>query len=255
MTSQIPILAAGQSYEGLIILAVIALISWIARKIQESGAAKRQEQENQAVRKQVKEDEELQQRQAPMRDLRGEVRREQSSRQIASMEPSSPPVPQSRATGDNAFQTQGQRYAGGGSPSAYRRPAPPTGRPMPAGAAGAYANVPPPIPVDLQLRQGDLAQGVDEEMERQQQRMQRERTDREHRMAALAPQEADTAALISHLVHIRPGSIAAGAAHAGPSSRLLSLLKNGSGLRNALIYHEIFSPPKSMRKDQDIWDA
>jgi hypothetical protein len=128
--------------------------------------------------------------------------------------------------------------------------------PAPArpGRAAANVNV-PPIPLEAQLHQGDLARGVDEEMERQRQRMELERRQREDRMATLAPQEADTAALISRLVHIRPGAQAAGAARHGQSSRLLSLLKNGAGLRNALIYHEIFSPPKSMRKGQDIWDA
>jgi hypothetical protein len=110
----------------------------------------------------------------------------------------------------------------------------------------------PPLPLEAQQHQGDLAKGVDEEMERQRQRMQTERSDREQRMAALAPQEADTAALISRLVHIRPGALAA---HHGPSSRLLSLLKSGGGLRNALIYHEIFSAPKSIRQGQDIWEG
>jgi hypothetical protein len=242
-----PILASGEV--GLIIIVVISVVAWIARKVQESNAAKRQEQQNTPAREQAQEDQEVEQEQPPMRPTRREAGRAQS-RQIGSMPPSPPIMPQSRATGAGAFQTQGQRYAGGQAPSAYRRTPPP---PVPRPGAAA-ANV-PPILLEPQLHQGDLARGVDEEMERQRQRMQQERSQREERMATLAPQEADTAALISRLVHIRPASLAAGAARHGESSRLLSLLKNGAGLRSALIHYEIFSPPKSMRKGQDIWDA
>ncbi len=64
--------------------------------------------------------------------------------------------------------------------------------------------------------------------------------------------EADTAAIEARLISIRPAK--ADRAVAGNSFIAVNLL-NPTNARNAIIMHEIFSPPKALRNQDELWDA
>ncbi len=64
--------------------------------------------------------------------------------------------------------------------------------------------------------------------------------------------EADTAAIESRLLSIRPAKT--GAAVAGNSFITVNL-SDPTNARTAIIMHEIFSPPKALRDEHELWDA
>ncbi len=64
--------------------------------------------------------------------------------------------------------------------------------------------------------------------------------------------EADTAAIESRLLSIRAAKTGQGIA--GNSFIAVNLL-NPTNARNAIIMHEIFSPPKALRDQDELWDT
>jgi len=71
-------------------------------------------------------------------------------------------------------------------------------------------------------------------------------------MATAAPVEADTAALESHLVRIRPAAAVQKRAEAHPI--LQDLLRPQQAIQ-AILCHEILSPPKGLRREKEMWDV
>jgi hypothetical protein len=107
--------------------------------------------------------------------------------------------------------------------------------------------MPPPPP-----RQGHPAVRVGEELARQAQRMEAQQEQRDHRMATSAPAEADSAAIAAKLMHVRPKSADGVAAAVGGA--VVVDLRSPQAARMAIVYHEIFSPPKALREGGEMWD-
>ncbi|MCE5327590.1 MAG: hypothetical protein LLG01_14385 [Planctomycetaceae bacterium] len=133
----------------------------------------------------------------------------------------------------------------------------------------AAPSVPPPLPNAQQRRQGqrrpapqrrdlaqveaqeDLAQSVDQEMLRQQQRMSAAESSRQQRMGELHIPEEDSAAIEQRLLHVRPAQ----QGHKAALSPLAALLANRDTARKAIVLQEILSPPKALRHGQEMWEA
>ena len=88
-------------------------------------------------------------------------------------------------------------------------------------------------------------------MQRQQRRLRMIQQQRATRLVADVPSEADTAAIEARLLSIdsarREGVVRDRAA-------VTVDLHHREQLRKAIIYHEIFSPPKALRQGAEMWD-
>ena len=73
---------------------------------------------------------------------------------------------------------------------------------------------------------------------------------RAQRMETETPLEADTSAIDSRILRIRPSVVAA----AQSSQRLHVDLADLAAARAAIVYHEILSPPKALREGPEMWD-
>ena len=111
----------------------------------------------------------------------------------------------------------------------------------------------PPEPVVLEDRPEDLGSGAIEAQKSQAARLQRQQQQRQRRLASRKSPEADTAAIEAHLLHIRPGADPAGGQAVSYLAPELNLAQRDA-LRRAILYHEIFSPPKALRQDRELWD-
>jgi hypothetical protein len=96
-------------------------------------------------------------------------------------------------------------------------------------------------PVDLDT--------VDEEADRMRLDMERRTAVREQRMATAAPSEADTAAIDARISHFQRMEV-----QAEQVARVQVDLADPRRLREAIIYHEILSPPKALREGPEMWD-
>jgi len=111
----------------------------------------------------------------------------------------------------------------------------------------------PPRPVVLEDRPEDLGAGAIEAQKRQAARLRKQEQQRHRRLAARKSPEADTAAIEAHLLHIRPGAgpdDGQGISYLAPELNLAQR----DALRRAILYHEIFSPPKALRQDRELWE-
>jgi len=120
---------------------------------------------------------------------------------------------------------------------------------------------PPPVrtqpkpqrPVVLEDRPEDLGAGAVETQKRQAARLRRQQQQRRRRLATRKSPEADTAAIEAHLLHIRPGGGATDGQEIPHLVPELNLAQRDM-LRRAILYHEIFSPPKALRRDRELWE-
>jgi hypothetical protein len=115
------------------------------------------------------------------------------------------------------------------------------------------------------LGAGAVGQGVEMETERQRRRLDMENLRRQDRLAARTPEEADTKSIESRLLHIpkaeQPPS--AQAAAQLPSAQAPAQLPFAQAaaqippaiqqLRQAVIWYEILSPPKALRRGREPW--
>ena len=231
----------------LLVVAAIAIIAKIARVIKESAEHARQEQER--IRRQqegggpaippTRERMSGMQQQMPPR-----IRRRQMH-QVPGAEASLPQGRPSPSEIGEAIrhgiprEAQRQRYrqiraeaSGAGEP--IRRTPPPVPRP----AAGRS------VAIEAEEREAR----VEEELALQRRRMEQQEAACRRRMAAKTPSEADTAAIEARLVHIRKGQAAA---KAGEPGVLVNLMQPGN-MRQAILFHEILSPPKALREEADL---
>lgn len=147
-----------------------------------------------------------------------------------------------RAQERRARQAQADQQAAPGA-----RAAPARGRP-----ARAVPPSPPPPPPSARPQPEEpyvLGAGVEEETRRELQRERAEEMRRRRRLRVRRPPEADPA-LSSRLVSIRGGDL--GTLRV-PRRSIVNLQGRGEA-RTAIIYHEILSPPKALRKGPEMWD-
>ena len=91
---------------------------------------------------------------------------------------------------------------------------------------------------------------IEQEMDRLQQRRDSLEQLSSKRLSMLSPAEADTAAISARLVSIRPGQ----ADLREHVARSLVELNDPATARAAIMFHEIFSLPKAMRHEAEMWD-
>ena len=146
-----------------------------------------------------------------------------------------------------------------GVPAPPVRPAPPLPvRTRPVGVAPAreraHRRVAPPAPPAQPdvgaLQNRHIRVSVEEEVRRQEDRLAADVSGRRRRMAARRPLEADTA------VGAKPVRVRPSAAQKPAAPRKALVLPDLGGpdrLRLAIIYHEIFSAPRALRGEPEIW--
>ena len=103
-----------------------------------------------------------------------------------------------------------------------------------------------------------LGVGVrDADLHRVQQLRQKQQL-RQRRLSELemdeAETKADTEAIVSRLVSIAPAAKTPSAEEAATDMAVGLNLRDADALRRAIIYHEIFSAPKAMRQEREIWE-
>ena len=106
---------------------------------------------------------------------------------------------------------------------------------------------PPPPPAGQTVR-------VSQELHLRQQRQVQLDSDREKRLATRKSPESDTNAIEAHLVSVHP-SEADTAPRQISTVGVIPGLKTLDDARKAIILHEIFSPPKALRKGGEMWDT
>jgi hypothetical protein len=87
--------------------------------------------------------------------------------------------------------------------------------------------------------------GVEMELDRQRSRLRTEELRREDRLAARTPEEAKTEAIEGRILHIPKA--------AQQPSAEATLTPMVQRLRQAVIWYEILSPPKALRRGQEPW--
>jgi hypothetical protein len=109
---------------------------------------------------------------------------------------------------------------------------------------------PPQVEEDhSEYRSGAEGMGVEVEMRQQQRRLQMEDLRRRQRMSTKAPQEADTKGIEGRLLHVPKADQPHSLQQATPVSPSLELL------RQAVIWHEILSPPKALQHRREPWST
>ena len=94
---------------------------------------------------------------------------------------------------------------------------------------------------------------VEAEVLEQRRRLAKRQAERRRRLAARKSPEADTEAIESRLIHAVP--IAAAAAETLPSGAgMKETLASAERARAAIIFHEIFSCPKALRRGPEMWE-
>jgi len=150
-----------------------------------------------------------------------------------------PPVPQRR---------QPSVEPAGSRPQPARRPRPYP--PMPYQRAPVPVEAPPRLePAPEPRGEPPVAATVEQEIARLESRLSRLSRLRDLRLAASKPEEADTAAIEARLLRIRPGE-----APTGLAQKVHLDLSDPALARQEIMFHEIFSPPKALRPEAEIWD-
>jgi type IV secretory pathway VirB10-like protein len=95
---------------------------------------------------------------------------------------------------------------------------------------------------------------VAEELRLRQQREAQLERERQKRLAARTSPEADSDAIAARLVSVHPDQIDTAT---GKITELAGIpgLRTPADARRAIILHEIFSLPKALRKDGEMWDT
>jgi hypothetical protein len=90
---------------------------------------------------------------------------------------------------------------------------------------------------------------VDEVEERRRQEMEQKDALRLRRLQTAAPAEADTAAIDARISHFQRMEV-----QQDQVARVQVNLASRRTLRDAIIFHEILSPPKALRNTPEMWD-
>jgi len=96
---------------------------------------------------------------------------------------------------------------------------------------------------------------VDEELRRQQQRLEQEELERQRRLSEYRPPESDEEAIASRLVHVQPATVAPTAAAGQERAALHVDLRTPAAARQAILFSEILGRPKALRHGDELWDA
>jgi len=119
-----------------------------------------------------------------------------------------------------------------------------------------YQRAPVPVEAPIRLEPAPEPQGgppvtatVEGEIARLQSRLSKLSRVREARLATSTPEEADTAAIESRLLSIRPGEAPARREEAPHLD-----LSDPARAREVIMFHEILSHPKALRQQAEIWD-
>jgi len=178
----------------------------------------------------------------------GGIIKKASEKQKQKQQKGRPPAKQPRPTGQGEQAQQGQ----------------PSQRPTPQGQApqrqvSARPAQRQPVRVALAHPQAaakpeDLSANVQTELATQQQRLQKAGLSRRRRLAARKPPEADSAAIEKRLTSIKPEPTDETAQTQQEHRQIVRLLGRNQA-RQAIIYHEIFSPPKALREGREMWDT
>jgi hypothetical protein len=131
------------------------------------------------------------------------------------------------------------------APAAQRR-----GSPLSLlGAQKPPRKIPPrPAPQPQTLRPEQVAQA-------QQQHVDQESRKRNRRLAARKSPEADSQAITDRLVSIHPSAAPMMVQEDREPTAFQIALNDPDSLRAAIIYHEIFSPPKALRSGGEPWES
>ena len=104
--------------------------------------------------------------------------------------------------------------------------------------------------------QDDAEDRVADDLRQERERRRRKDLERQQRLAAYQPDEADTAAIEKRLVSIRSATVDDTAGQMQQATHGLQLnLKNPSAARNAVVMHEILGPPKALQSEQTLWET
>jgi len=119
--------------------------------------------------------------------------------------------------------------------------------------ARSARSAPPPAP---RQRNASAAQSarVDQELQLRQQRQAQIESERQRRLAARQSRETDTRAIEAKLVSVQSPSKERAIGQISSPSVIVNL-ENLPAAKTAMILHEIFSPPKALRKGGEIWDS
>ena len=117
------------------------------------------------------------------------------------------------------------------------------------GAQKPPKTIPPaPAPQPQTLRPEQVAQA-------QQQHVDQESRKRNRRLAARKSPEADSQAITDRLVSIHPSAAPMMVQEDREQTAIQIALDDPDSLRAAIIYHEIFSPPKALRSGGEPWES
>ena len=130
-------------------------------------------------------------------------------------------------------------------------PLPETQRPEPVPIAPPPA-LAVPRPARRPLVKKSIAHGVEEETTHLQTRLSEQQRNRRRRLGTRPPEEADTAAIAARLVSIRPSR----GAGVSDERQIRARVRLGDidQARAAIIFHEIFSLPKGLRRQAEVWE-
>jgi type IV secretory pathway VirB10-like protein len=153
---------------------------------------------------------------------------------------------------------QAERGTPAHMPAGPQRPAPPAAHtPYAPAQRPAPRPVPPPIPPVLQpvpARPEDTPHTVAEELERQRRRRAQQERHRQQRLAAGTPGAQPVTTLVPGLA---PGAVGR-RGDALPPAAMPHAVALGpvdvAALRQAVIYREILSPPKALRREPESWE-
>lgn len=113
-----------------------------------------------------------------------------------------------------------------------------------------------PLPVIVTEPQDEeVHQVVEEELRRQQQRLAREQAERQHRLAELKSQVGQRESVVTIRPHVPHAESAEWRTSEDAASRITVDLADPQAARRAIIFHEILSPPKALRREAEIWDT
>ena len=130
------------------------------------------------------------------------------------------------------------------------------GNSKPSDRRQTQAPAPPAVPQATQPRQAPDEQTVrvSEELRLRQQRQAQLKRDSQKRLVTRTSPESDTNAIEARLVSIHPDQTDTAPMQISKVGVILQL-DTPANAQRAIILHEIFSPPKALRKGGEMWDT
>jgi hypothetical protein len=111
-------------------------------------------------------------------------------------------------------------------------------------------------PTRVVMPQEEDEDRVADDLRQERERRRRKDLERQQRLAAYRPDEADTAAIEKRLVSVRSPLIDDTTGQMQQAAGGLQMnLKNPSAARNAVVMHEILGPPKALQNEQTLWET